>query len=47
MTNALQPVVACDILKKHPELSFREGPYSSQIRREPGQREDIFRETDT
>ncbi len=34
MANALQPVSSCAILKQHPKLTFREGPYSSEIVRE-------------
>ena len=34
MANALQPIASCDILKRHPKLTFREGPYTSEIVRE-------------
>lgn len=34
MANALQPIASCDILKRHPKLTFREGPYSSEIVRD-------------
>lgn len=31
MANALQPVATCDILIRHPRLTFREGPFTSEI----------------
>jgi len=34
MAQALERVELCDILKKHPDLQFQEGPYHSQIKRE-------------
>jgi len=34
MAHALAPVSACDILKSHPLLTFRAGPYSYTIRRD-------------
>src|SRR5947207_6632093 len=34
MSRALEPVESCQILKAHPRLAFRNGPYSYQIVRE-------------
>jgi hypothetical protein len=34
MAKALEPVATCVILKQHPKLAFREGPYSTQIIRD-------------
>jgi hypothetical protein len=34
MAQALETVELCDILKKHPDLQFQEGPYHSEIKRE-------------
>jgi hypothetical protein len=34
MAQALETVELCDILKKHPDLQFQEGPFHSQIKRE-------------
>ncbi len=34
MSNALEPVAACDILKSHPKLEFRDGKYSYEITRQ-------------
>jgi hypothetical protein len=33
MANALQSVASCDILRQHPKLNFREGPYATEIAR--------------
>lgn len=34
MASALQLVASCDILKQHPKLTFKEGPYTSEIVRD-------------
>jgi hypothetical protein len=34
MAQALEPVAACDILKRHTDMTFREAPYDSRIRRD-------------
>jgi hypothetical protein len=34
MAHALQTVEGCDILRKHPDLRYREGPYNTEIRTE-------------
>jgi Cytochrome c554 and c-prime len=34
MARALEPAAACEILQKHPKLTFREGAYASNITRE-------------
>src|SRR5437660_7661891 len=34
MSRALAPVESCEVLKTHPQLNFRNGPYSYQIVRE-------------
>jgi hypothetical protein len=34
MAHALEPVASCEILKKHPDLQFQEGPYRTEIKRD-------------
>ena len=34
MFDALERVDACSLLKKHPDLSFQEGPYRSRVVRQ-------------
>jgi hypothetical protein len=34
MAQALETVESCDILKKHPDLQYQEGPFHTQIRRD-------------
>src|SRR6266404_464288 len=34
MSRALEPVESCELLKSHPRLSFRNGPYNYQILRD-------------
>jgi hypothetical protein len=34
MAQALAPIASCEILQRNPDLTFREGPYESRIRRE-------------